>query len=364
MIPLCVAEIKGNEWKYIEECLNNNAVGGIGSFVDRFEKDFKKFVGANRGVVTPNGTSALHLALRVLGIKEGDEVIVPSLTYIATVNPIKYVGAEPVFVDVCRDTFSMDVKKVEELITPRTKAIMPVHLYGHPVDMDSLMELASKYNLYVIEDATEGLGSLYKGNSIGSIGHMGCFSFNANKLMTTGGGGMLVTNDVELGKKAKFLSTQARVFHENNGFSYTDIGYNFRLPNINASMGCAQLENLDEFILKKREHRKYYDEFLKDVNGITLPVEKEWAKNVFWLYSIVVEDDFRMSRDELIKAFSENDIETRPFFEPVHEMIPYKNCRHGDLTVTEELGKRGINLPSSVGLKKEEIEKVCEIIIG
>ncbi|QCX32360.1 LegC family aminotransferase [Caloramator sp. E03] len=362
MIPLCVPEIKGNEWKYIKECLDTNWVSSVGSYVDKFERDFAKFVGSKSAVVTVNGTSALHLALEVLGIGEGDEVIVPSMTFIAPVNAVKYVGAEPVFVDICRDTFVMDADKIEELITPKTKAILPVHIYGNIVDMDKVMEIANKYNLYVIEDATESLGSIYKGKHTGTIGHIGCFSFNGNKLITTGAGGMLVTNDEQLGKKAKFLSTQSKVTLENKGFYHTDIGFNFRMPNILAAMGCAQLENIEEYIKIKRENASFYYELLKGIENITLPIEKSQTRNVFWLYSILIEDGFPVSRDELIKIMFEEGIETRPFFIPVHTMPPYKNCRCGDLSITDEVSLKGINLPSSVSLKKEEIKKICEVL--
>ena len=364
MIPLCVPEIRGNEWKYIKECLDTNWVSSAGSYVDRFENDFATFLNAKKTVVMSNGTSALYLALKALDIKEGDEVIVPSLTFISSVNVIRYVGANPVFVDVCRDTFAMDVEEVEELITSKTKAILPVHLYGHPVDMDFLMEIARKYNIYVVEDATESLGSLYKKDHTGTIGDIGCFSFNGNKLITTGGGGMLVTNNEEIGERAKFLSTQAKVVIENKAFYHPEVGYNFRMPNILAAMGCAQLENIDEYIQAKIEHANYYNELLKDVKGITLPTEKEWAKNVHWLYSIVVEDEYGIGRDELIKILAENDIESRPFFMPINKMSPYIDCKHGDLTITEELSRKGLNLPSSVGLKMEEIEKVCKVIMN
>lgn len=362
LIPLCVPEIRGNEWEYIKECLDTNWVSSVGSYVDKFEKDFAKFVNAKNAVVTVNGTSALHLALNVLGISEGDEVIVPSMTFIAPVNAVKYVGAEPVFVDICRDTFVMDADKIEELITPKTKAILPVHIYGNIVDMDKVMEIANKYNLYVIEDATESLGSIYKGKHTGTIGHIGCFSFNGNKLITTGAGGMLVTNDEELGKKAKFLSTQAKVTLENKGFYHTDIGFNFRMPNILAAMGCAQLENIEEYIKIKRENAFFYNELLKDVKNITLPIEKPETRNVFWLYSILIEDGFPVSRDELIKIMHDAGIETRPFFVPVHTMPPYLKCRSGDLSITEEVSLKGINLPSSISLKKDCIIKICNII--
>ncbi len=362
MIPLCIPEVKGNEWKYVKECIDTNWVSSVGSYVNLFEENFNNYVGSKSAVVTMNGTAALHLALIALGIGPGDEVIVPSLTFISPVNSIRYVGADPVFVDVCRDTYVMDVEKVEELITPNTKAIMPVHIYGHPADMDKLMEIAKKHNLYVIEDATEALGSEYKGKMVGTIGDIGCFSFNGNKLITTGAGGMLVTNNEEIGEKVKFLSTQTKVVLDNKAFYHPEIGYNYRMPNLLAAFGVAQLENIEEYIKIKRDNALHYNELLKDVKGITLPVEKEYAKNCFWLYSVIVEDEYKISRDELIKKFSENKIETRPFFMPVHTMPPYKDCRHGDMTITNELYEKGINIPSSVGIKEYDIKKVCNIL--
>ncbi len=251
MIPLCIPEIKGNEWKYIKECLDTNWVSSVGSYVDKFENDFAVYVEAESAVVTMNGTAALDLALRTLGIGKGDEVIVSSLTFISPVNTIRYVGAEPVFVDVCRDTWVMDADKIEKLITPKTKAIMPIHIYGQTVDMDKIMEIAIKYDLFVIEDATESLGSMYKGKKAGTIGHIGCFSFNGNKLITTGAGGMLVTNYEHLARRAKYLSTQTKTVLENGAFYHEEIGYNFRMPNLLAAMGCAQLENIEEYLNAK-----------------------------------------------------------------------------------------------------------------
>lgn len=364
MIPLCIPEISGNEWEYIKECLDTNWVSSAGSYVNKFEDDFAKFVGAEKAVVTVNGTAALELALRTLGIGDGDEVIVSSLTFISPVNAIKYVGAEPVFVDVCRDTYVMDADKIEELINEKTKAILPVHIYGHPVDMDKVMEIAQKYNLYVVEDATESLGSHYKEKSSGNIGHIGCFSFNGNKLITTGAGGMLVTNDEKLGERAKFLSTQTKIITENKAFYHPEVGYNFRMPNLLAAMGCAQLEKIEKYILAKREHANHYNKLLSNLKGISIPVEKAWAENVHWLYSIIIEDDYGIIRDELIKKLSEAGIESRPFFKAVHNMPPYKHCKCGDMRITNELEAKGINLPSSVGLKDFEIESICKIIIN
>lgn len=362
MIPLCVPEVRGNEWKYIKECLDTNWVSSVGKFVDKFEEEFAKYHNSKSAVVTMNGTAALQLALVALGIGEGDEVIVPSMTFISSVNSIKYTGAKPVFVDVERDTFVMDVKKVEELITEKTKAIMPVHIYGYTVEMDELNELAKKHNLYVIEDATEALGTTYKGKLAGTLGHVGCFSFNGNKLITTGAGGMLVTNDEELGKKAKYLSNQTKTITENGAMYHEEVGYNFRMPNILAAMGLAQLENVDEYLKVKRENAKLYNELLKDVQGITLIKEVDYIDNCYWLYSILVEDDFPITRDELLKVLGENGVQARPFFLPIHDMKPYKDCRCGSMENTIEVSDRGINLPSSVSLTKEEVIKICNII--
>ncbi|MEF9934205.1 LegC family aminotransferase [Clostridium sp.] len=362
MIPLCIPEIRGNELKYVTECIETNWVSSVGSYVNLFEQKFSEYTQSNSAVVTVNGTAALHLGLVSLGIGKGDEVIVPSLTFISPVNTIKYTGAEPVFCDVCSDTYVMDVDKIEELITEKTKAIMPVHIYGHPVDMDRVMEIANKHKLYVIEDATEALGSKYKGKMVGSIGHIGCFSFNGNKIITTGAGGMMITNDNNISNKAKFLSTQTKVVTENKAFYHPEIGYNYRMPNLLAAFGVAQLENIVGYVEVKRKNAQLYNRYLKNVKGITIPIEREWAENCYWLYSVVVEEDFPITRDELIKVLGENGVESRPFFLGVHDMEPYKGCRYGDLSITDFLCKRGMNLPSSVGITEEEIKKICEII--
>ena len=362
MIPLCVPEVRGNEWKYIKECLDTNWVSSVGKFVDRFEVEFAEYNEVNAAVVTMNGTAALQLALVTLGIGEGDEVIVPSMTFISSVNAIKYVGAIPVFVDIDRETFVMDVNKVEELITEKTKAIMPVHIYGYPVEMDEINAIAKKYKLFVVEDATEALGTKYKGKLAGTLGDIGCFSFNGNKLITTGAGGMLITNNEELAKKAKYLSNQTKTITENGAMYHEEVGYNFRMPNILAAMGVAQLEKVDEYLEVKRRNAKLYNELLKDVEGITLTKEVDYVDNCYWLYSILIEDNFRMSRDELIELLKENGIQARPFFLPVHDMKPYANSKCGDMKVTIDVSNRGINLPSSVSLTEEEVRKICGII--
>lgn len=369
MIPLCIPEIKGNEWNYIKECLDTNWVSSVGSYVNKFEENFGKFVGSESAVVTMNGTSALTLALQTLEIGQDDEVIVPSMTFIASVNPIKYVGAIPVFADITRDTWVLDVTKVEQLITSKTKAIMPVHIYGNMVDMEPLMKLAQKHNIYIIEDATEALGAKYKTSDgkihgAGTLGDFGAFSFNGNKLITTGGGGMLVRNDIELSKKAKYLANQAKSVRENGAFFHEVIGYNYRMPNVLAAMGVAQLEKIEEYMKIKKEHAKLYNTLLSGIKGITLPTQKDNVEHIYWLYGALVEDDYKMNRDELISYLKEKDIEARPFFEPIHSMKPYVNEKTNGMNITNEISQRGISLPSSVGLKEEEIRYICEFIRG
>lgn len=364
MIPLCIPEIKGNEWKYVKECLDTSWVSSVGAFVDRFEDEFARYEESEVAVVTMNGTAALQLALNTLNIGEGDEVIVSSMTFISPVNTIKYVGATPVFVDVCRDTFVMDADKVESLITDKTKAIMPVHIYGYPVDMDKINAIAKKHGLYVIEDATEALGTIYKGKKAGSIGDIGCFSFNGNKLITTGAGGMLVTNNNKWGERAKYLSNQTKTILDNGACLHEEIGYNFRMPNLLAAVGVAQLEMVPEYISAKKKNAALYNDLLKDVKGITLVKNDcEEIQNSYWLYSILVEKEFPISRDELLEVLKKNGIGARPFFMAVNEMPPYILNKTGDMSITKEISSLGINLPSSVNLTEDDIKKVCKIII-
>lgn len=362
MIPLCVPEICGNEWKYVKECIDTTWVSSVGRYVDLFEQQFEEYTGARKAIAVINGTSALHLALHVLGIGSGDEVIVPSMTFVAPVNAIAYTGAEPVFVDVCRDTYVMDVEKLEVMISSKTKAILPVHIYGHPVDMKPLMDIAERYGLHVLEDATEALGSEYRSKKIGAIGDMGCFSFNGNKTMTTGAGGILVTRDEKLGKRAKFISEQSKVVLPNGGFIHPEIGYNYRMPNLLAAFGVAQMEHLPRFIRKKRNHATLYHKLLDGVEGLRLPVEREWAFHSYWLYSMVVEKKFGISRDDMIRKLAKRGIETRPFFRSVHKFNYYKRCRSSSMEVTDDLERNGINLPSSTGIADKDIETICDEI--
>lgn len=362
MIPLCIPQIEGNEWNYIKDCLDTNWVSSVGSYVDNFEIKFAKFLNCKKAVSTMNGTSAIHLALMTLNIGVGDEVIVPSQTFIAPINAIKYTGANPVFVDIDKDTWVMDTKLIESLITKKTKAIMPIHIYGQPVNMNMVNQIAKKHNLFVIEDATESLGSKIENNHTGTLGDIGCFSFNGNKIITTGAGGMLVTNNEEYAKRAKYLSTQTKTTLENGCFYHEEIGYNFRMPNIVAAMGLAQLENLDKYIEIKIKNANLYDSLLKDNNGITLIKKEHTITNVNWLYSIVINENYNLCRDDLVKFLFENGVNSRGFFSPVHLMPPFLNCTSGSMYVTENISKKGINLPSSVSLEEKDIVFICDLL--
>lgn len=362
MIPLSIPEITGKELLYIKECLDSGWVSSAGPHVKLFEDRFKHYIGAKYAVATVNCTSALHLALMCIGIREGDEVIVPSLTFAATVNAIRYLGAEPVFVDVCRESYCMDSHKLEELIGEKTKAIMPVHLYGQTVEMKCVMEIANRYGLKVVEDAAQSLGSKYNGKCTGTIGHAGCFSFNGNKLITTGSGGMLVTDDEEIASRALYLSTQAKDLNHKGAFYHSDVGYNYRMSNINAAVGLGQLEDIERRIQIKKSISDLYYKHLAGVDKIVLPIKKAYCDIVFWLYPILVKYGAKYGRTSLEEKFCQSGIETRPFFTPLHLMQPYISHRCGDLENTEYISMLGLNLPSSIGIGDEEIIKVCRIL--
>jgi len=358
MIPVSEPYLCGNALKYVTNCVKTNWISSIGKYVTRFEEEFSKFCNASYGIATANGTVALHLALRVLGIGKGDEVIVPTLTFVATANAVSYLGARPVFVDSEPNTWNIDPEKIEEKITKKTKAIIPVHLYGHPCNMDSILDIAKRYNLSVIEDASEAHGALYKGKKVGNLGDEGVFSFYGNKIITTGEGGMIVTNNEDWAKKAHFLRNQG--MSKEKRYYHPEIGYNYRMTNLQAAIGVAQLEKIEEILVRKRKNALLYNSLLKGMEGITLPPEEGWAKNVYWMYCILIEDSFPMSRDELALKLREKEIDTRPFFIPMHQLPPYKEREN--YPIAEALSQRGINLPSSAALNEDQIEFICQTI--
>jgi aminotransferase in exopolysaccharide biosynthesis len=367
-IPLSIPFLNGNEWEYIKECLDTNWVSSVGKYVEKFEDDMAAYIGTDYAVATVNGTAALHMALKVLGVEAGDKVLVPTLTFIASVNPIKYCNADPVFVDSERETYNMNPEKLEEKIKAliaegnKPKAAVVVHLYGHPAKMDQIIDICKKYDIKVIEDATESLGSEYKGKKTGSIGDIGCFSFNGNKLITTGGGGMLVTDNQEWAEKVKYLTTQAKDDPEQ--FIHHEVGYNYRLTNIQAAMGVAQLEQIDSFIDNKRKIANKYNELLSNVDGITVTPDKDWAFNNFWLYSILIDENkFGMNSKDLYKKLNDERIMSRPFFKPIHTMPMYEKYNSTNTDTADELWWEGINLPCSVNLDLDKVEYIANKII-
>jgi perosamine synthetase len=357
-IPVAEPDVSGNELQYVTDCIVTGWVSSLGKYVGTFEERMAALCQRRYGISVTNGTTALHLALVVLGIGAGDEVIVPALTFVATANVVTYTGAKPVFIDSEPTYWQMDANLLEGLITERTKAIIPVDLYGHPVDMDAILEVAQRHHLYVIEDAAEAHGALYKGRPCGSLGDMSCFSYYGNKVITTGEGGMVLTDNDAWHEHARLLRDHAMSPTER--YFHPEIGFNYRMTNIQAALGVAQLERIDEFVRIKRRNAARYAERLAGVRGITPAPEAPWAQNVYWMYSILVNEDYPLSRDALMAALKERGVDTRPFFRAIHTMPSH--ARELSLPVAERLAATGINLPSSVKLTEEQIDYVCQQI--
>lgn len=376
-VPLCVPRIQGNEWKYIKECLDSNFVSSVGPFVDRFERDVADYLRAKHAIATVSGTAALHIALLLAGVKPGDEVLISTLTFIAPVNAIRYVGAWPVFMDAEPDFWQMDPAKVEKFLLQeclwdgselrnkatgrRIKAILPVHILGHPADMDPILEIAHRFNLRVVDDAAEAMGAEYKGRKAGHLGDISCLSFNGNKVITTGGGGMIVTDDDALAKRAKYLTTQAK--DDPVEYIHKEIGYNYRLTNIQAAMGCAQLEVLDDYVSAKRKIAKSYRNGLEAVNGITLMSEADWAFSSYWLSTILVDESkCRLDSRALRKQLNQKRIQSRPLWQPNHLSPAHLGAQSYEIDVAERLYSRAVSLPSSVSLTENEQDFVVKAI--
>ncbi len=363
MIPVCKPWLPGNEKKYVDDAIDTNWISSGGKYIEKFEEDFAKFCGADYGVCCTSGLAALHLACAALGLKKGDEVIVPTFTMAASINAVIFTGAKPVLVDCDKETYCIDVKKIEEKITPNTKAIMPVHIYGHPCDMDEINELAKKYNLYVIEDAAEAHGAEYHWKMCGAMSDIGCFSFYANKILTTGEGGMCITNNKALADEMKKLRNHA---FDVPRFTHTEVGFNYRLTNIQAAIGCAQVENAKMLVEARRNIGLRYNVLLNGTKGLILPKEKPEMKNVYWMYAVVLDESVKLLRDEVKEKLKEKGIETRSFFIPMHQQPAYLNktvenapdCS-GDYPVSDRIGLRGFYLPSSSNLSEEEMKYVC-----
>lgn len=359
MIPVAEPKLKGNELKYISDCITSGWVSSKGTYVNRFENSFAQYCGCQHGVATFNGTIALHLLLTALNIGSGDEVIVPTLTFVSTANAVVYTGATPVFVDSDPNTWGIDPSNIEAAITSRTKAIIPVHLYGHPADMDPILALAKQHDLIVIEDAAEAHGAKYKGQTVGSIGHAAMFSFMGNKIMTTGEGGVIVTDDEALAKRCFYLGNHART--NENPYWHLEVGFNYRMTNMQAALGVAQLEQIDEFIAIRRWIAGQYIERLDNVPGLNLPIQADWAESVYWMFAPLIKPEFGLSRDEVMVKLREKGIDSRPFFAPIHRLPMYNTGQN--LPVAQSLSAQGINLPSGSTLTTEQIDYICETLL-
>ena len=362
IIPVCEPTLTGNELKYVTQCIETNWISSAGRFVDEFEAAFAAACGTRYGIACANGTIALHLALATLGLQPGDEVIIPTFTMIATANAVTYLGARPVLVDSELETWNLDIDQVEAKITPRTRAIIPVHTYGHPVDMDALNQIADRHGLWVIEDAAEAHGARCRGRPVGSLGAAAAFSFYGNKIITTGEGGMITTDHEQLARLAWNLRDHA--FSTERHFWHKLLGFNYRMTNLQAAVGLAQTEQLDQFVASRRAHAALYTEKLRRLPGLVTPPEAEWATNVYWMYGILVDErEFGLTRDELRRALARRGIETRTFFIPMHcQPIYFQQYKGERYPRAELLCRRGMYLPSASSLAPSDIEYIVGAI--
>jgi perosamine synthetase len=358
VIPVFAPWLSGNARRYVLDCLDTGWISSLGEYVGRFEGEFARFSETRHAVATSNGTTALHLALATLGVGPGDEVLVPDLTFVATANVVRYTGATPVLVDADPTTWTLDPADAGRRVTARTRAIIPVHLYGHPADMDPILEIARAHGLWVVEDAAEAHGARYQGRRVGALGHIGAFSFYGNKIITTGEGGMLVTNDPALAQRAAFLRDHAMDPHRR--YYHPEVGFNYRMTNIQAAIGCAQLEQVEAILDRRKAIAAAYEAGLVGIPGLGLPPSEPWAQNVHWMYSVLVEPAFGCDRDAVREGLRVRGVDSRPFFVPLHDLPPYRT--EAAFPVAARLSRTGINLPSGTGLTLDEIATVCRAL--
>lgn len=359
--PLSVPAFVGNEKKYLNECIDTTFVSSVGKFVDRFEEDMARYTGAKKAVVCVSGTNALHMSLMLVGVERNDEVLTQALTFIATCNALSYIGALPVFIDVDRSTMGLSPDALKDWLVKnaevknsecfnkntgrRIKACVPMHTFGHPVRIDEIAAICDEYHIELVEDAAESIGSLYKGKHTGTFGKVGAISFNGNKTITTGGGGMMLFNDEELAKYAKHITTQAKVPHRWE-FRHDHIGYNYRMPNINAALGCAQLENLDRYIESKRKVAAEYINFFKKIDDVDFFIEPENSFSNYWLNAVILKD--KESQQAFLQQTNDNGVMTRPIWELMNRLPMFENCENDGLKNTIWFADRVVNIPSSV----------------
>lgn len=363
LIAVSQPVLAGNEIEYVMDCLKSTWISSKGKYIEEFERKFAEYIGTKYGLTTCNGTVALHLSLLAYDVGPEDEIIVPTLTYVATVNAVRYCGAVPVFVDAETATWNIDVAAIEAKITHRTKGIIVVHLYGHPVDMDPIMEVARKYKLFVIEDAAEAHGAEYKGRKVGSIGDIGVFSLYGNKVITSGEGGMIVTDSDVIAAKIRILKSQG--MDTQRRFWHSIIGYNYRMTNIQAAIGLAQLEKIEWHIEQHLKVASIYAQCLAGNEKIVLPPQQPGTKNIYWLYTILLSPDLAVGRDTIMQWLAEKNIETRPVFYPIHSLPPYHKFAEGQFyPVADLIARSGINLPTHAKLTEDEVQYVSKHLIA
>ncbi len=360
-IPVAAPVLDGRETEYVMECLTTGWISSLGRFIGDFEAAFAAYCGVRHAVACNNGTTALHLALVALGVQPGDEVIVPTLTYIASANTVSYCGATPVFVDSDPVTFNMDPAQLEAKITPRTKGIMPVHLYGQSADMDPIRSLAARHGLFVLEDAAEAIGATYRGRRAGALGDCAAFSFFGNKIITTGEGGMVTTNDDALAARLRLYRNQG--MDPARRYWFPVIGFNYRMTNIAAAIGLAQLERIDAHLAARRRIAAGYDRRLAPLQGrLETPRTAAWAQHVFWMYTVLIGPDHPGGRDAVAAALADAGVETRPVFPPLHTLPPYRALDRGPYPQATALAARGLNLPTHAKLTEADLDRVTAVL--
>jgi len=356
-IPISQPSITQKEIDYVTDAIKSGWVSSLGKYIDEFETKFAKYCNTKYALATSNGTTALHLTLVALGITSEDEVIIPDFTFVATGSAVKYIGAKVVTVDIEEDTLCIDPKEIERSITAKTKAIIPVHLYGHPADMIAINKIAKKYNLFVVEDAAEAHGAEVNGKKVGGLSDAGIFSFYGNKIITSGEGGIITTNNKKLYDKMKLLRDHA--MSKNKRYWHTEVGFNYRMTNIQAALGVAQFDRIDELLEKKKKIFEWYQDGLKDISNIKLNFQKDGYKNVYWMVCIEFDRYKEKQRDRFIVNLKKQGIDSRPFFYPVSDMPMYDNC---DTPITHKVYQRGINLPSYFDIKKSDVEYIVKAV--
>lgn len=358
IIPVSSPLLNGNEKKYVIDCLDSSWISSNGKYISLFEESFSRFLGINNSISCCNGTVALHLALLALDVREGDEIIVPTLTYVATANAVTYCGAKPIFIDSENNTWNLDPNQIEKVLTSKTKGIIVVHIYGHPANMDPIIEIAKRRGLFIIEDCAEAHGAEYKGAKVGTFSTISTFSFYGNKIVTSGEGGMVCTNNDKLANKIRQIKGQGQ--DPLRKFWHPIIGYNYRMTNIEAAIGLAQMERVEWHVNQRKIIAKLYRNFLEECQFIEIFPEMPWAKSVFWLVSVLIPQS--VNRDEIIQLMMDKGVETRPFFSPMHLLPPYINDNNLDFPIALDLSQRGLNLPTFGGITQNQILRVVQTL--